>query len=237
MYQVLPFQAHKLTLAEGSPWFHKLFQSGESMKSVVLFGVTDKVAQAAVDLIYGKEIIFPSKEKQRLTWFLTKLGVKWCDKETLDETVTKKSSALDPVPAPCSSNPQISEMEPSKTSQLQNTKKQLHGQKDPLQHPETVEQKSYENQSTQMEEEAQNTARQNEFYAILDQFTETNDEELAKISHMLIGEDGKPDRRYKCLNCEKSSNFFTQAQRHHLEHKHSELSFVRETLKGVFTEK
>ena len=119
----------------------------------------------------------------------------------------------------------------------QNTKKQLHGQKDPLQHPETVEQKSYENQSTQMEEEAQNTASQNEFYAILDQFTETNDEELAKISHMLIGEDGKPDRRYKCLNCEKSSNFFTQAQRHHLEHKHSELSFVRETLKGVFTEK
>ena len=95
--------------------------------------------------------------------------------------------------------------------------------------------KSSENQLAQIDEEDQSKARQNEFYAILDQFTETNADELEKISHMLIGEDGKPDRRYKCLNCEKSSNFFTQAQRHYLEHKHSELSVARETLKGVLT--
>jgi hypothetical protein len=78
MHQILKFQAHKLTLAEGSPWFHKLFQSGENTKDrdVVLFGVSDKVVQATIDIIYGKEIIFPYKEKQRLTWFLNKLGVK-----------------------------------------------------------------------------------------------------------------------------------------------------------------
>ena len=135
MYCILPLQAHKLTLADGSPWFHKMFQSGENMKDVVLFGVTEKVAQAAVDLIYGKEIIFPSKEKQRLTWFLTKLGVKWCDKETQDEVAcTQRSCSLDQ--APSGSKPQISE--PPKTLKLQNTEMQLDG---PLQHQGTVEQK------------------------------------------------------------------------------------------------
>ena len=237
MHQILKFQAHKLTLAEGSPWFHKLFQSGENTKDrdVVLFGVSDKVVQATIDIIYGKEIIFPYKEKQRLTWFLNKLGVKWCDKETLDDAVTSPSCSLDP--APSGSNPQTSEMEPPKTLKLKSTEKQLDGSKEPAQQSKTEDPKSSENQLGQIEEEEQNKARQNEFYEILDKFTETNAEELAKISHMLIGEDGKPDRRYKCLNCEKSSNFFTQAQRHHLEHKHNELSFARETLKGVFTKK
>ena len=235
MHQILQFQAHKLTLAEGSPWFHKLFQSGENTKDrdVVLFGVSDKVVQATIDIIYGKEIIFPYKEKQRLTWFLNKLGVKWCDKETLDDAVTSPSCSLDP--APSGSNPQTSEMEPPKTLKLKSTEKQLDGSKEPAQQSKTEDPKSSENQLGQIEEEEQNKARQNEFYEILDKFTETNAEELAKISHMLIGEDGKPDRRYKCLNCEKSSNFFTQAQRHNLEHKHNELSFARETLKGVFT--
>ena len=235
MHQILKFQAHKLTLAEGSPWFHKLFQSGENTKDrdVVLFGVSDKVVQATIDIIYGKEIIFPYKEKQRLTWFLNKLGVKWCDKETLDDAVTSPSCSLDP--APSGSNPQTSEMEPPKTLKLKSTEKQLDGSKEPAQQSKTEDPKSSENQLGQIEEEEQNKARQNEFYEILDKFTETNAEELAKISHMLFGEDGKPDRRYKCLNCEKSSNFFTQAQRHNLEHKHNELSFARETLKGVFT--
>ena len=237
MHQILQFQAHKLTLAEGSPWFHKLFQSGENTKDrdVVLFGVSDKVVQATIDIIYGKEIIFPYKEKQRLTWFLNKLGVKWCDKETLDDAVTSPSCSLDP--APSGSNPQTSEMEPPKTLKLKSTEKQLDGSKEPAQQSKTEDPKSSENQLGQIEEEEQKKARQNEFYEILDKFTETNAEELAKISHMLIGEDGKPDRRYKCLNCEKSSNFFTQAQRHNLEHKHNELSFARETLKGVFTKK
>lgn len=198
-----------------------------------MFGVTEKVAQATIDIIYGKEIIFPSKEKQRLTWFLTKLGVKWCDKDTLDEAITTPSCSLDPGKSV--GNPQTLEMEPPKKLKPQANEKQLDKQKVPVQHPMALEQKSSENQLSQTESEEHKKARQNEFYAILDQFTETNAEELEKISHILIGEDGKPDRRYKCLNCEKSSSFFTQAERHHLEHKHNELSFARETLKGVIT--
>ena len=110
-----------------------------------MFGVTEKVVQATIDLIYGKEIIFPSKEKQRLTWFLTKLGVQWCDKETLDEAVTTPICSLDPAPG--GSNPQTSEMKPPKIL------KQLDGSKGPVQHPKTVEQKSSENQLGRIEEE------------------------------------------------------------------------------------
>jgi hypothetical protein len=41
---------------------------------VAFFNISDKIVQSAIDVIYGKEVIFPEKDKQRLTWFLTKLG-------------------------------------------------------------------------------------------------------------------------------------------------------------------
>ena len=47
------------------------------------FNISEKIVRATVDLIYGKEIMFPQKDKGKYAWFLSKLGVNWQD-------VTKK---------------------------------------------------------------------------------------------------------------------------------------------------
>ena len=54
---------------------------------------------------------------------------------------------------------------------------------------------------------------------------------------MLIGESGEPDLQYKCLKCPSTSKFFTQAERHNLEHEHEAFSSVRETLRTAELER
>ena len=60
-------KAHKLVLAKRSPWFHRFFQSLENMKcyNVSFFGYNEKLIQAVIDVLYEKEIQFPSKDNIR----------------------------------------------------------------------------------------------------------------------------------------------------------------------------
>jgi len=82
----------------------------------------------------------------------------------------------------------------------------------------------------------QENSCKNDFYAILDQFTETSDEELNRINHMLIGESGTKSRGYKCLKCELQCKYFTQAKKHHSEHEFTRLAPVRELIKRAALE-
>jgi hypothetical protein len=219
-----------MTLATSSSWFHKYFQSRENMKvcDVTFFNISDKIVQSAIDVIYGKEIIFPEKDKQKLTWFLTKLGVKWSDEmeqsptkqlqNTLVETPTSLELSIPPTPkvkvVTSANSSKGSMLPPTKSKSLEKT-------------PEPKQQ-VLERKETTCEED---------FFSVLDKFTETSEEELAKIGHMLIGESGTQDRRYKCLKCPGTSKFFTQAERHNLEHEHEAFSSVRNTLRKAELER
>ena len=189
---------------------------------IVFFNVAERVIQAAIDVICGEEIIFPVKQKNTLIWLLNKLQVKWSDEETPVEAeadVTERDAPSDVL----ASQPDHTKASGSTdfSTRPPNVKKRKHSQ---------------EKLSTVFEEPALEASKE-DFYAILDTFTETSDEELNKIHHMLVGETGTPTRKYKCLRCEKSSKFFTQAERHHLEHEHASLSVVRETLKKAELER
>ena len=72
-------KAHKLILATKSSWFHNYFKksSKQSDCSIVFFNVSDNVVKTCINLIYGKEVVVHEKEKNRIVWFLSKLGVKW----------------------------------------------------------------------------------------------------------------------------------------------------------------
>ena len=211
-------------MAKGSPWFHKFFQLRDRKKGcdIFFFNVADKVIQAAIDIIYGKEVLFPARDTGRLTWLLTKLEVKWSEGDDPEE--------IDPVPG--HSTDPVTTIQPIMMPQKRKTEnKELD-----MQPPKSskIKKKTAE---AELEKKHNDDAAEADFYSILDKFTETSDEELTKIAHMLIGEDGTPDRRYKCLKCENSSKFFTQAQKHHLEHEHKVLSIVRETLKKAELER
>ena len=46
---------------------------------VVFFNINNRVLKIVIDLIYGNEISFPLKDKNRVTYLLSKLGIKWRD--------------------------------------------------------------------------------------------------------------------------------------------------------------
>lgn len=239
-------KAHTLVLAKKSPWFHRFFQSLENTTcyNVSFFGYTENLVQAVIDVIYEKEILFPSKDKGRLTSILTKLGVSWSD-ENIPEEMTKEASHS------ISLKPKDNEKEAARKDEQTCPM----GEESPPNSP-TVRQaplpiksdfKANKNVTMQLPVQSKSdltakttvkeTCNENDFHEILDQFTETNDEELKKISHMLIGEAGKPDRNYKCLKCPKSFKYFSQAQKHHKEHEFNQFSSVRETLKKAELER
>ena len=180
---------------------------------IVFFNVAERVLQAAIDVIYGEEIVFPAKQKNTLIWLLNKLQVKWSEEETPVEAAAVVVESNLPT------------SQPSGSTDFS------------LQPPNVKKQKQLQKKLSTVFEEPALAATKEDFYAILDTFTETSDEELRKIHHMLLGESGTLTRKYKCLKCEKSSKFFTQAERHHLEHEHSALSVVRETLKKAELER
>ena len=207
-------QGHKLMLARSSPWFHKYFQLREKMQicDIVFFNVSEKVVQSAIDVLYGKEITFPAKDKNKLTWFLTKLEVKWMDS---DEPI--ENYAIDESPTIPVENPRSSSIFPPMPSPKRKLSDVSHP-RDPI-------------------PVKKSTTTEEDLFAILDEFTETNAEELAKIGHMQIGESGNVNRSYKCLKCESVSKFFTQAEKHNLEHEHEAFSDVRATLKNTELER
>ena len=98
--------------------------------------------------------------------------------------------------------------------------------KEPTTHPST----SSFNVVVQKEKQ-KDSSNEDDLFSILDQFTETSEEELQKINHILIGTNGQPDRGYKCMKCVEKFKFFTQAQKHHTEHEFIAFQPVREMLK------
>jgi len=202
-------KAHKLVLATKSSWFHKrLCTRNQVYHDIGFFNVSEKIVRTAVDLIYGKEVVFPVKEKGKLTWFLSKLGVSWqyCtnvsqdrDRQEVTDSETKtpahsESVLRTDIPAPAIP------LGPTTTNRA--------------------------------EESAGDVVKtQSDYYALLDEFTETNDDEVAKISHLrLIDRGGKPEK-YKCIKCNKKAKYFSEAESHHNEHILDEFASVRETLK------
>ena len=49
----------------------------EYKSDVFFFNIKDHVVRACIDLLYGRDVTFPSKEKNRLTYLLSKLRIKW----------------------------------------------------------------------------------------------------------------------------------------------------------------
>ena len=74
-------------------------------------------------------------------------------------------------------------------------------------------------------------------YQILDQFTETSEEELKKINHVIIGNSGSKNRGYRCLKCYNNSKYFAQAKKHNNEHEFERLRPIIEKLKKAELER
>lgn len=233
-------KAHKHILAKRSPWFHRFFQSQENMQwyNVAFFGHAETLVQAAVDVIYEKEILFQAKEKNRLTTLLNRLGVKWCDEPMPEEMLSIASGSK-------ASKPSEKEAEVVDKLECRMTE-EVATPHPPLMEP-PIQPKSDSSPkraasippipSKPVKAPAKEASNEDDFFAVLDKFTEKSEEELKKISHMLIGEDGEPSRMYKCLKCPQSCKYFSQAQKHHLEHEFSEYSWVREILKKAELER
>ena len=227
-----------MTLATSSSWFHKYFQSRENMKvcDVAFFNISDKIVQSAIDVIYGKEVIFPEKDKQRLTWFLTKLGVKWSDEVRTEELEQSPTKQLQNTLVETPTNLELS-IPPAPKVKDQLVVTSANRSKGSMLPPAKLKSLEKTPEPKQQVLERKETTCEEDFFSVLDKFTETSEEELAKIGHMLIGESGKPDRRYKCLKCPSTSKFFTQAERHNLEHEHEAFSSVRNTLRKAELER
>ena len=238
-------KAHKLVLAKKSPWFHRFFQSIENTKcyNVSFFGFNETLVQAVIDVLYEKEIQFPSKDKGRLTSILTKLGVSWSD-ENLSEELTKeachsKSSKPKPIGQEASANheqifpsgEETPSIAPSVLQPPSPSKSNFKARKNV-----TMQPKIQSKPDLTVETNVKEISNENDFFEILDQFTETNDEELKKISHIAIGEVGT-NRNYKCLICPQSFKYFSQAQKHHKEHEFNKFSSVREMIKKAELER
>ena len=230
-------KAYKLPLATRSPWFHKYFQSRENMQicDIAFFNTPSLIVETAIDILYGKEIVIPVRYKSRLTHVLEKLEVKWTDGDMPEET----DRYLFPPPSTSSSKAELSpksmivQENPSKHFKIPGTSSQsVHEKFERVETPEQVETLEVETHEAPEAKKAKlDTANEEDFYAILDKFTETSEAELNRICHIRIGEDGQPDRRYQCLKCERKSKYATQAQEHYREHENVEFSSVRETLR------
>ena len=77
------------------------------------------------------------------------------------------------------------------------------------------------------------SSKRNKFFDELDEFTITNDEEVAKIQHVRIFGRMMSNKKYKCIKCNSTSQYFSEAERHKLEHDYDEFSNVREALKTI----
>ena len=75
--------------------------------------------------------------------------------------------------------------------------------------------------------------KKNKFYAELEDFTISNDEELATINHIRIFTQLKSQKKYKCIKCGSMSQYFSEAERHKMEHDYNEFSHVRDALKTI----
>ena len=169
----------KWLLAQESSWFHNYFKSimNAQICDIAFFGTHGEVMQSAVDIIYGKEIKLNNKHKHRVVWLLDKLGVKWCQDDPLEDSNTSQERRVQE----CKTIPQnVNAIEETSDSEKEREKTEVKSIEDgkAINIPQTT---------GSVKETA--TATDDDFYAILDKFTETSDEELSKIHHLIIGDD------------------------------------------------
>ena len=243
-------QGHKLILAKRSPWFHKLFQSKENgggVCHVAFFNFAERIVQTAIDVIYGKEFILTINEKNKLVFLLTKLGISWSEfeseepKEPTEPQKPKKRREQKELKEPTVIECNIAGGKDASKESQHSTNTNFDHEQIPLAQSSTIKDSKVMQPPTrpstsssnvvQEKETHKDTSNEDDFFSILDQFTETSEEELQKINHILIGENGQPDRMYKCMKCVEKYKFFTQAQKHHLEHEFVAFRPVREMLK------
>jgi len=192
---------------------------------VTFFNFSEKHVQALMDIIYGRKVILPVKEKPRFVSLLNKLGIIWTEIMSQEiENVREDSRTEISGAGTGRGTGAVSTGEPvACASEL----KRQQPPSDPVierqQPPSSVPAKdgpSYPKSSGNM----------NDFYALLDEFTETDKSELEKIDHMLLGSSGEADRMYKCMKCAERFKFFTQAEKHHRHHEFLASKPIREKL-------
>ena len=76
-----------------------------------------------------------------------------------------------------------------------------------------------------------------DYYEVLDEFTEADDGELEKINHVKMVICGSNQHKYKCTNCGMLWRFFSQAEHHHIEHEFTKTKHIREVLKDAELER
>ena len=220
-----------MILARRSPWFHKLFsqQRTGNAFSVVFFGFSEKTVQSVIDVMYGKTVIVPLKEKGRMIALFNKLGVGWAEKFEKEEDLasTKEdSNKQDNIAknSPPSKKSKIEEMESFKTP-------------DSSVAMQPSAPSALQSKSTEMSAVGKRSSNEDDFYAILDSFTETSEEELQRIQHTLVGDNHDPNRKYKCTKCGKEFKHFSKARNHYDEHEFNAFKPVREALRKAELER
>ena len=210
-------QAHRLVLAQTSQWFHRFFQSQKVATEyhIAFFNYSEQMIQTLVDIMNGKEVVIPVKEKNRLVSLLDKLGVKW------------EEHAVDLLDRPSSQDLQPE----NRRENLPNSKSFPLASNEMCPPPSNLQPSQEDTESRIDSEEAAKARDKEDFFAILDTFTETSEEELQRTNHVMFGESGEKSRGYQCLICSVKSNYFTQAKKHHDEHEFESLKPVREKLK------
>ena len=182
-----------------------------------------------------------SKEKPRLIFLLDKLGISWVESENqLEESVVMQESRparTKRVDAPVklgtsdketsSSQSLIPEKKDSRSESLEAMTKPVNAPGKPVA-SEKEAKRSILNKAVQSA--PMSSTNVNEFFAMLDEFTETNQSELDKIHHMLLGNSGEANRMYKCMKCSERFKFFTQAEKHHREHEFIASKPIRDKL-------
>ena len=194
--------------------------------------------QAAIDIISGQELLITVKEKGKVIDLLSKLGVKCTVQQEIITNVMPQETTRAQQSNKISKSQQESSFPSTSAESIDIGMRPLvHPDPDPtistVSVGETVSEVSVgvdKYVRKEMTEERENSNKE-DFFAILDQFTETSDKELEKINHMLFGESGSKNRGYKCLKCELQFKYFTQAKKHHSEHEFTRLAPVREKLK------
>jgi len=227
-------KAHKLVLASNSKWFHDKFKDSQSTErcDIYLFNTHHHVLRAFVNVLYGEETLFPSKDQKRLIFLLSKFGVKWeyvvdkkvdSAKDILKRPDTESKDDADNVELSSIIPPYV----PKTGAEETGSTLEDHGEvKDvTADKPSTHDASSHKVQIN------------DDYYEVLDEFTEADDGELEKINHVKMVICGSNQHKYKCTKCGMLWRFFSQAEHHHIEHEFTKTKHIREVLKDAELER
>ena len=192
--------------------------------------VNYRVVKACVDILYGKEVTVSVKDKNRVTFMLSKLGVKWQDQSQVndkrestgdgechsDQTKGKGSSLAVP-PQVAIADDQVESLQPI-----------------PLTPPALATSLNEKSPSTM---DVPLLPDNKSLHEELEEFTITDDAEVKNVWHKKLFERRAGDPKYECLKCGLTWLSFHQADHHHLEHEFEETRKVRETLKAAELER